>query len=125
MNDTLDYEVASPSLLPGLATGPALFAWEEHPELRPIIERNLSQKGDVEQVEKYIFHPRRPLSQPAPFLFCSQTLHYVSKSSGIERSRLLAETYADKARQSLKRLPDSDAKSALEVLSEQVVQRSW
>lgn len=124
MNDTLDYEVASPSLLPGLATGPALFAWEEHPELRPIIERNLSHKGDVEQVENHVFTSAKdPFSTPS--FPCSQTLHYVSKSSGIERSRLLAETYADKARQSLKRLPDSDAKSALEVLSEQVVQRSW
>ena len=34
----------------GLATGPALFAWEEHPELGPLIERRFSQAGDVELV---------------------------------------------------------------------------
>lgn len=34
----------------GLATGPALFAWEEHPELGPLIERKFKQPGDVELV---------------------------------------------------------------------------
>jgi hexaprenyl-diphosphate synthase len=34
----------------GLATAPVLYAWEEHPELGPLIERKFSHTGDVEQV---------------------------------------------------------------------------
>ena len=37
----------------GLATGPALFAWEEHPELGPLIERKFKQPGDVELVRRF------------------------------------------------------------------------
>lgn len=34
----------------GLATAPVLFAWEEFPELEPLIKRKFSQEGDVEKV---------------------------------------------------------------------------
>lgn len=34
----------------GLTTGPALYAWEEHAEMGPIIARKFEQKGDVELV---------------------------------------------------------------------------
>jgi hexaprenyl-diphosphate synthase len=34
----------------GLATAPALYAWEQHPNLGPLIARNFSHDGDVEQV---------------------------------------------------------------------------
>jgi hexaprenyl-diphosphate synthase len=34
----------------GLATGPALYAWEEHPEMGPLILRKFEQEGDVEMV---------------------------------------------------------------------------
>ena len=37
---------------------------------------------------------------------------------------MLALSYADKAREVLALLPDSDAKSALEVLTERVVKRT-
>ena len=37
----------------GLATGPALFAWEEHPELGPLIGRRFKQPGDVELVRRF------------------------------------------------------------------------
>ena len=36
----------------GLATGPVLFAWEEYPELGPLIERKFKQPGDVELVRQ-------------------------------------------------------------------------
>lgn len=39
----------------GLATAPALYAWEEFPELGAMIERKFEQEGDVERV--------RPLGQ--------------------------------------------------------------
>lgn len=34
----------------GLATGPVLYAWEEYPELGPLIERKFEKPGDVELV---------------------------------------------------------------------------
>lgn len=34
----------------GLATAPVLFAWEEYPELEPLIKRKFSVKGDEEKV---------------------------------------------------------------------------
>ncbi|KAF8665503.1 hypothetical protein AX16_000518 [Volvariella volvacea WC 439] len=101
MNDATDYEVDSASLLPGLAAGPALYAWEEYPDLGPLIQRNFTQKGDIEQI-----------------------IQYVNKSSGIERTRLLAGSYAERARRSLEALPDSDTKFALEALTELVVKPS-
>lgn len=58
MDDILDYEAGDATLGKpggadlqlGLATGPALFAWEEHPEMGPLIQRKFEQPGDVELV---------------------------------------------------------------------------
>ena len=47
------------------------------------------------------------------------------RSSGVERTRVLARAHADKARETLQLLPESDARSALEVLTEHVVKRTW
>ena len=69
MDDVLDYEAADSQLGKpggadlqlGLATGPALFAWEEHPAMGPLIERKFSQEGDVEMVG-YLFFLPSPIS---------------------------------------------------------------
>ena len=53
-----------------------------------------------------------------------QAMDCVRRTSGIEQTRLLAYTYAERAREVLKLLPDSDAKLALEALTEQVTQRN-
>ena len=67
VDDILDYESAESTmgkpggadLQLGLATGPALFAWEEHPELGPLIERKFKQPGDVELVRRlYVIYRR-------------------------------------------------------------------
>jgi len=58
VDDVLDYESASSTLGKpggadlqlGLATGPALYAWEEHPELGELMQRKFEKKGDVERV---------------------------------------------------------------------------
>lgn len=34
----------------GLATAPVLYAWEQFPELGPLIERKFSKEKDVERV---------------------------------------------------------------------------
>ncbi|KAK0211759.1 isoprenoid synthase domain-containing protein [Armillaria fumosa] len=108
VDDILDYESGEATLGKpggadlqlGLATGPALFAWEEHPQMGPLIERKFNQPGDVELARDY-----------------------VRKSSGVERTRDLALAYAKQARDVLTPLPDSDAKGALEALTERVVKR--
>lgn len=58
VDDILDYEAGDATLGKpggadlqlGLATGPALFAWEEHPEMGPLIKRKFEKPGDVELV---------------------------------------------------------------------------
>jgi len=104
----------------GLATGPALFAWEEHPELGPLIERKFKQPGDVELVRQ--FH-----TTSSDFLLTFKFLQardYVRRSSGVERTRELAQAHADKAKELLSYLPDSDAKNALYALGDRVVKRT-
>jgi len=110
VDDILDYEAGEGTLGKpggadlrlGLATGPALFAWEEHPAMGPLIERKFERDGDVELARDM-----------------------VRRSSGVERTRDLARVHADKAREVLQLLPASDARRALEVLSERVIKRTW
>ncbi|KAF8167460.1 isoprenoid synthase domain-containing protein [Crassisporium funariophilum] len=97
LEDVNDYK----SLQPGLATGPVLFAAEECPRLLPLIQRNFSQPGDTELA-----------------------MEHVQSTSGVERTHLLADAYASKAREVLHLLPDSDARQALETLTEVVVKRT-
>ena len=54
-----------------------------------------------------------------------QARDLVRRSSGVERTRELACTYADKALETLQHLPESEARGALEVLTERVVKRTW
>lgn len=58
VDDILDYEAGETTLGKpggadlrlGLATGPALYAWEEHAAMGPLIERKFEEEGDVELV---------------------------------------------------------------------------
>ncbi|KAI5120793.1 hypothetical protein M0805_002420 [Coniferiporia weirii] len=109
VDDVLDYEAVDSQLGKpggadlqlGLTTGPALFAWEEHAAMGPLIERKFERKGDVELARDL-----------------------VRRSSGVERTRALAQAHADKARDVLQLLPESDARRALEALTERVVKRT-
>ncbi|KAI0271490.1 terpenoid synthase [Gloeopeniophorella convolvens] len=110
VDDVLDYESGEAALGKpggadlqlGLATGPALYAWEEHPEMGALIARKFEKEGDVELARDL-----------------------VRRSSGVERTRELAHAYADKALETLQHLPESEARIALEVLTERVVKRTW
>lgn len=125
VDDILDYEAGEATLGKpggadlqlGLATGPALYAWEEYPELGPLIRRKFEQPGDVELVRflGISFAPLLTLSFQARDL--------VRKSSGLERTKDLAKAYATQAKEVLRPLPDSDAKAALEALTDRVVKR--
>ncbi|KAJ3899293.1 terpenoid synthase [Lentinula edodes] len=100
MKDVDAYEEDNNKFDAGL-TGPLLYAWEDHTHLKPIIQRQFSEDGDVEQVR-----------------------HAVRSSSGLGRTRKLALTHSEKAREILRFLPDSDTKDALEELTLRVVHRT-
>lgn len=65
MDDVLDYESASATLGKpgnadlqlGLATAPALYAWEEYPEMGELIGRKFEHSGDVDKVSIFLFSP--------------------------------------------------------------------
>jgi hypothetical protein len=44
----------------GLATAPALYAWDEFPQLGELIERKFSEEGDVEEVRFSSSFPSSP-----------------------------------------------------------------
>lgn len=110
IDDTLDFSSSTAQLGKpgfadlrlGLATGPALYAAEEFPELEAMIERRFGKDGDVERA-----------------------LTLISSSRGVERTRELARIHAEKAREVLALLPRSEARDALEGLTEGVVKRRW
>lgn len=114
IDDILDYESTSTpgsadltlgkpggaDLQLGLATGPALYAWEEFPEMGELIGRKFEGPGDVEMARSL-----------------------VHRSSGVHRTKLLAKEFAEKAKEVLDELPESVAKSGLVALTEKVVGR--
>ncbi|KAF5356950.1 hypothetical protein D9756_006372 [Leucocoprinus leucothites] len=108
VDDVLDYESASATLGKpgnadlqlGLATAPALYAWEEFPEMGALIGRKFESLGDVEKAR-----------------------NLVHQSSAILRTKQLAQAYADEAKNVLQELPHSEARDALEVFAERVVGR--
>ncbi|KAG7663198.1 COQ1 [[Candida] subhashii] len=85
----------------GLATAPILFAWKEQPQLGELIGRKFSEPGDVEIARRA-----------------------VEKYNGLEKTREMAEDYCRRALKNLRCLPESDARSALEFLTNSILTRS-
>ncbi|WWC73616.1 uncharacterized protein I206_107588 [Kwoniella pini CBS 10737] len=109
IDDALDFLPPDPSLGKpslgadlrlGLATAPALFAWEKYPEMGPLILRKFNQPGDVELAREI-----------------------VGKSDGLKRTIELAKTFAGSARELIELLPESGAREALIGLTKKVVER--
>ncbi|QLG71884.1 hypothetical protein HG535_0C02340 [Zygotorulaspora mrakii] len=109
VDDLLDFTIpakelgkpAGADLELGIATAPVLFAWEADPSLGPLIQRNFSQPGDVERIA-----------------------NAVATYSGVEKTRQLAVGYRDRALENLRNaLPESDARSALEFLTNSILTR--
>ena len=125
VDDILDYDSQSGALGKpggadlqlGLATGPALYAWEEHPEMGELIQRKFEKPGDVERASV------GRSSQATWIYFILQARDYVNGSSALQRTRELAHKYAAKAKEVLGELPESEAKAGLEVLAEKVIGR--
>ncbi|SCW00667.1 LAFE_0C09274g1_1 [Lachancea fermentati] len=109
VDDMLDFTVTSKDLGKpagadlelGIATAPVLYAWKEDPSLGPLIQRNFSQPGDVQR-----------------------TAEAVMNYNGVGKTRDLAHEYRDRALQNLRQsLPESDARSALEFLTNSILTR--
>lgn len=109
VDDMLDYtssdaSIGKPSqadLKLGLATAPILFAWREEPQLGALIGRKFSEPGDVE------------IAREA-----------VRKYNGVEKTREMAHKYCSQALDNLRTLPESDARSALEFLTNSILTRT-
>jgi all-trans-nonaprenyl-diphosphate synthase len=91
---------AGSDLKSGNLTAPVLFAIEEQPYLKTLIEREFSEEGDLDQA-----------------------LSIVKQSQGIERSRDLAKFHAKSAIDYLKSLPPSESRESLENLCDFVLSR--
>ncbi|KAI9310377.1 isoprenoid synthase domain-containing protein [Dichotomocladium elegans] len=108
VDDMLDFTVstadlgkpAGADLKLGLATAPVLFACEEFPELEPLIKRKFSNEGDVDKARLLVY-----------------------QSDGLKKTLSLAEEHCDRAISLIKRLPASDARSALIQLAEKLLIR--
>ena len=81
---------AASDLASGYLTAPTFYAMEEHPSLQPLIDRQFSEPGDLDQA-----------------------LEMVRSSTAIERTRELAETFARESRESIAWMPDSAAATRL------------
>ncbi|KAB8217001.1 isoprenoid synthase domain-containing protein [Aspergillus novoparasiticus] len=108
VDDMLDYtvsdaELGKPSgadLELGLATAPLLFAWKQNPELGPLVGRKFSREGDVQRARELVY-----------------------QSNGVEKTRVLAQEYADKAKAAISSFPDSEAKDGLLQMCEKTMNR--
>ncbi|ORE10273.1 terpenoid synthase [Rhizopus microsporus var. microsporus] len=108
VDDMLDFTVtaaelgkpAGADLKLGLATAPVLFAWEEYPELEPLIKRKFSEKGDEERARDLVY-----------------------KSDGLKKTLDLATLHCGYAIDALNKLPSSDARSALIQITEKLLTR--
>ncbi|PKU87396.1 solanesyl-diphosphate synthase 1, mitochondrial-like isoform X2 [Dendrobium catenatum] len=93
IDDVLDFTGSSSSLGKGslsdinknIVTAPILFAMEEYPQLREVVDRGFGNRSDVELA-----------------------LDYLHKSRGLDRTRELAAEYADEAVKAIEALPQSD-----------------
>ncbi|KAL6707797.1 coq1 putative hexaprenyl diphosphate synthase [Coniothyrium glycines] len=108
VDDMLDYTVsgeelgkpAGADLELGLATAPLLFAWKDNRSLGKLVGRKFSQDGDVQMARDM-----------------------VTRSSGLEQTRALAQEYVDKATAAISFFPDSEAKTGLVEMCTKVMKR--
>lgn len=100
-SDTLFGKPSQADLRLGLATAPILFAWRQEPHLGQLIGRKFAEPGDVETARAAVL-----------------------RHGGVESTRKMAEDYCGRALANLRALPDSDARSALELLTNSILTRT-
>lgn len=109
VDDMLDYtssqlafgKPSQADLKLGLATAPILFSWRERPEVGELISRKFDEPGDIELARRH-----------------------VQECNGLQKTKELAMDYCNKALANLRVLPESDARSALEFLTNSVITRT-
>ena len=84
----------------GLATAPLLFTWERDPRLSALVGRKFAEAGDVQLARELVMG-----------------------SDGLERTRRLAQRYADQAKDAVAGFPASEAKDGLEEMCDKVMKR--
>ncbi|KAJ1974448.1 coq1 putative hexaprenyl diphosphate synthase [Dimargaris xerosporica] len=108
VDDMLDFTVSKSQLGKpvgadlklGLATAPVLYAWQEFPELGPLVQRRFSQPNDTQAA-----------------------WDLVHRSQGVQKTYELAQTHCNDALQALEQLPNSPARQALVDLTANVLNR--
>jgi all-trans-nonaprenyl-diphosphate synthase len=93
---------AGSDLKSGNLTAPVLFAMEEKPYLRVLIERELTEPGDWDEA-----------------------IALINNSQGIVKSRALAESFATQALARLEKLSTSPSKQALVELTDYIIKRLY
>ncbi|KAJ2822937.1 coq1 putative hexaprenyl diphosphate synthase [Coemansia furcata] len=109
IDDLLDFTVsaaelgkpAGADLELGLATAPVLYAWQEYPQLGPLVARKFAHDGDV-----------------------AMAWDLVHASEGLQRTKQLASHYMERAIEALAILPASSAREALERVTLSVLTRT-
>ena len=101
-NDKQLGKPAVSDLASGYLTAPVLYALEENEKLSLLINRELSEKDDL-----------------------NNALEIIMSSNAIKRSRKLAENFATLSKEALVWLPESESKRALMALPEFVLSRLY
>jgi geranylgeranyl pyrophosphate synthase len=101
----------------GLATAPALYAVEQYPELKTMVQRQFSQEGDVARVRTDC------LKCEIILIVNSQAQELVQNSEGLSRTKQLAMHHCKLALDAISVFSDSPAKQALMDLTEVVISR--
>ena len=101
-NDKQLGKPAVSDLASGYLTAPVLYALEENKDLSVLIERELSEKDDL-----------------------NNALEIIMNSGAIKKSRLLAEDFASHSKDAILWLPESEYKRALMALPEFVLSRLY
>ena len=94
--------LAISDLASGYLTAPVLYALEENKNLSVLIDRELSEKDDL-----------------------NEALEIIMNSSAIKKSRILAEDFATHSKDAILWLPESEYKRALMALPEFVLSRLY
>ncbi|KAJ1728239.1 coq1 putative hexaprenyl diphosphate synthase [Coemansia sp. Benny D160-2] len=110
IDDLLDFTATSTAQLGkpvgadlelGLATAPVLYAWQQFPELGPLVARKFAHEGDAAKAWELVH----------------------ASDGAIARTRALAQRYVDHAIEALMILPPSSARDALESVAHSVLTR--
>ncbi|KAK6932158.1 Polyprenyl synthetase [Dillenia turbinata] len=128
IDDVLDFTGTSASLgkgslsdiRHGIVTAPILFAIEEFPQLRAVVDRGFDNPADVELI----------ICSDTNLYRLTQALEYLGKSHGIQRTKELAKKHAILAAAAIDSLPNSNdegvrrCRRALVDLTERVITRT-